>query len=78
MRLGTVNVENRPSRPPHFSLWCSQGDVAQMVERCIEAPEELRFDIFYVASNNRWGCYDLEHARNTVGYVPQDAAEDHR
>jgi hypothetical protein len=49
-----------------------------MVERCIGAPEALRFDIFYAVSNNRWSYRDVEHAREVVGYVPQDAAEDHR
>ena len=35
-------------------------------------------DIFYAISNNRWGYRDLEHARQVLGFVPQDAAEEHR
>ncbi len=78
LRIGAVNRDDRPSQPRHFSVWCSQRDIAQMVERCIGAPEALRFDIFYAVSNNRWSYRDVEHAREVVGYVPQDAAEDHR
>ena len=78
LRIGAVNQEDRPQRPRDFSVWCSQRDIAQMIERCIDAPDSLRFDIFYVLSNNRWGYRDLEHARNVLGFVPQDTAEERR
>ncbi len=78
LRIGAVNAEDRPTATRQFSVWCSQRDVAQMVERCITAPESLRFDIFYVVSDNKWGYRDLTHARAEVGYEPQDRAEDHR
>jgi nucleoside-diphosphate-sugar epimerase len=78
LRIGGVNQEDRPGDARQFSIWCSQRDIAQMVERCIEAPASLRYDIFYAVSNNQWSYRDVEHARQQVGYVPQDAAEDHR
>jgi hypothetical protein len=49
-----------------------------MVERCLAAPDRLRFDVFFVTSDNKWSYRDIEHARAVVGYVPQDRAEDHR
>ena len=78
LRIGLVNVENRPTNLRQFSVWCSQRDIGQMVERCIEAPSELRFDIFYVVSRNKWGYRDISHAREVVGYEPQDEAEAYR
>ena len=36
-------------------MWCSQRDVATVAELAINAPPELRFDIFYALSNNRYG-----------------------
>ena len=78
LRIGAVHAEDRPVSARDFSVWCSQRDIVQMIARCIDAPEGLRFDIFYVLSNNRWGYRDLEHARQVLGFVPQDAAEDHR
>jgi nucleoside-diphosphate-sugar epimerase len=78
LRFGVVNQADRPTDIRHFPIWCSQRDAAQMVERCIGAPAELKYDIFFVTSNNRWGYRDLSHARSVVGYVPEDAAEDHR
>lgn len=78
LRYGRVKAEDRPSTSRDFSVWCSHRDSAQMVERCIEAPESVHFDIFYVVSNNRWRHRDIEHARQVVGYDPRDNAEDYR
>ena len=78
LRIGAVNLEDRPLQPRQFSIWCSQRDVASMVEKCIEAPESLKFDVFYVVSRNKWNYRDLEHARDVVGFEPQDTAERYR
>jgi nucleoside-diphosphate-sugar epimerase len=78
VRIGAVTADDRPSTPRHFSVWCSQRDVARMIARCIAAPDSLRFDIFYAVSDNRWGYRDLEHARAVLGFEPLDRAEDHR
>ena len=78
LRIGLVNKENRPTDSRQFSVWCSQRDISQMVERCIEAPPELRFDIFYALSRNKWGYRDISHAREVVGFDPEDEAESYR
>jgi nucleoside-diphosphate-sugar epimerase len=78
LRIGHVTREDRPTSTRDFSIWCSQRDIAQMVERCVEAPAELRYDIFFVLSENKWGYRDLEHPRQVLGFVPQDRAEDYR
>jgi nucleoside-diphosphate-sugar epimerase len=78
LRIGAVNREDRPRREREFSVWCSQRDVAQMVERAIEAPPTVRFDVFYAVSDNRWSYRDIEHARTVLGFEPLDRAEDHR
>ena len=78
LRIGAVNHEDRPLQTRQFPVWCSQRDIAQMVERCIAAPKKLRFDIFYVVSNNKWSYRDLKHARKVIGFKPRDSAEDYR
>lgn len=78
LRIGAVIQEDRPLETRHFSIWCSQRDVAAIVEKCIEAGDDVKFDIFYVCSNNRWCYRDMEHARIVLGYVPQDSADDFR
>ena len=76
IRIGWVVAEDRPPNPNAVDIWCSQRDIAQLVERCIAAPEDLRFGIYYGMSKNRWNWVDLEAAREQVGYEPQDSAED--
>ena len=78
VRIGAVNAEDRPKVPREFSAWCSQRDIVNLLERCIEAPEALRYDIFFGTSRNKWGYRDLEHPRAVLGWEPVDAAEDHR
>jgi NAD+ dependent glucose-6-phosphate dehydrogenase len=58
-------------------LWCSQRDIVQMVERCILAPDSLRFDVFFGQSDNQYNFVDIQHARDVLGYEPQDRAEEH-
>jgi nucleoside-diphosphate-sugar epimerase len=78
LRIGAVKAADRPLVPRDFAVWCSQRDVAQIVERAIAAPDDVRFGIFYVTSHNKWGYRDLEPARAVLGFEPQDRAEDHR
>ena len=77
LRIGWVTPEDRPAHPQARILWCSQRDIVQLVERCINAPPSLRFDIFFGQSDNRYNLVDIQHAREVLGYAPQDRAEDH-
>ncbi len=78
VRIGRVRAEDRPMSPREFSVFCSQRDVCRMLLLCLEAPETLRFDIFFAQSRNRWSYRDLEHSRAVLGFEPADAAEDYR
>ena len=77
VRPGWVVAEDRPPNPGSAHLWCSQRDMAQLIQRCIDAPADLRFAIYYGMSDNQWRWVDLEAARQQVGYLPLDRAEDH-
>jgi nucleoside-diphosphate-sugar epimerase len=78
VRIGHVTAEDRPRAPRDFSVWCSQRDVARMIEACLRAPDSLRFDVFFAVSNNTWSYRDLDHARRVLGFEPLDAAETYR
>ena len=78
LRIGWVVAEDKPRNPESAAdIWCSQRDIAQLIEACICAPPELKFDIFYGMSDNAGRWVDIEGATRRVGYVPQDRAEDH-
>jgi len=76
LRIGSVTRENRPREMRERSVYLSHNDIAQALEKCIEAPESVKYDIFQATSNNKWNYRDLEHFREVAGYVPQDSADD--
>jgi uronate dehydrogenase len=78
LRIGHVSAGDRPVKPREFAVWCSRRDIAQAIERALAAPDSLRFDVFFITSENKWGYRDIEHARAVLGYVPEDRAEDYR
>jgi len=78
LRIGHVSAADRPVKPREFAVWCSRRDIAQAIERALAAPDSLRFDVFFITSENKWGYRDIEHARAVLGYVPEDRAEDYR
>ena len=78
LRIGVVNRADRPTSAREFSVWCSQRDIAQMVRRCIDAPQSLKFATFYAVSDNKWGYRSLDNARRELGFEPEDNAERHR
>ena len=78
IRIGRVKAEDRPTTARDFSVWLSQRDCVDILERAIDAPAGLLFGIFFATSDNRWSYRDLAHARATLGFVPRDRAEDHR
>jgi nucleoside-diphosphate-sugar epimerase len=78
VRIGRVHAQDRPLSSREFSVWCSQRDIVRLLERCLDAPATLRYEIVFGNSRNKWGYRDLEHTREVLGWEPVDAAEDHR
>ncbi|MDA0748006.1 MAG: NAD(P)-dependent oxidoreductase [bacterium] len=76
LRIGWVVAEDQPPTPITRDVWCSQRDIVQLIECCINAPESLRYDIFYGMNDDRYRWVDIDHARKTVGFNPQDRAAD--
>ncbi|HCI85367.1 MAG TPA: NAD(P)-dependent oxidoreductase [Dehalococcoidia bacterium] len=77
LRIGTVNAQNSPKGSVRtLATWLSHRDLAQLVTQCITQP--LGFEIFYGVSDNTWRFWDTDHAKNTIGYAPQDNGEDYR
>jgi len=76
IRVGWVVAEDRPPNRKAVDIWCSQRDIGGLIKACVDAPEEVRFGIFYGMSNNRYCWQSLDNARELLGFVPQDRAED--
>ncbi len=46
LRIGWVVADDVPPNLVAITQWCSQRDIVQLVERCMDAPDDLRYDIF--------------------------------
>ncbi|MEK7399281.1 MAG: NAD(P)-dependent oxidoreductase [Candidatus Poribacteria bacterium] len=77
LRIGWVVDDDRPPKPMSRSVWCSKRDMVQLVECCINANENIRFDVFFGVSDNRYRWVDIEHAKEAIGYIPQDKEQDY-
>ena len=75
VRIGAVPADNRQGDPTTAANFLSHGDVTSILQACIEAHPMLAYDVFFATSKNRWGYRDLEHAREVLGWEPQDSAE---
>jgi uronate dehydrogenase len=60
--------------PQLLDIVITQRDMAQLLHRCVLAPEAVRFEVLHALSDNRWKRLDLARARAVVGYAPQDDA----
>ena len=78
LRIGTFQPEAsvRSRRDDRIlSTWLSHRDAVQLIWRSIEA-EPVTFGIYYGISNNARAYWDIQNAREELGYDPEDNAED--
>lgn len=75
VRIGQVE-RDRPRPPQSADIFVSQRDIVQMFIRCVAAAADIRFDIYYGLSNNDYRWVDIRRAKEKIGYVPDDRAED--
>lgn len=71
IRMGGVHSMDKVPKPvlPNAS---TKNDMVRLVELCVEAHDNLKFEILYGISNSDHRWVDLEHTAKTVGYVPED------
>jgi uronate dehydrogenase len=74
LRIG--NVGDAPIDQRRMSIWLKPEDLVQLVRIGLEHPD-IRFEIFYGASDNEAAWWDNSNARR-FGYKPQGRAEDFR
>jgi nucleoside-diphosphate-sugar epimerase len=72
LRIGTVNRRDRPEDKRHYATLLTHADLVRLVECAIEAPETVRHGVFYGVSDNTWRIWEIEDARELLGYVPRD------
>ena len=76
VRIGSVTQGDRPRTVRENAIYLSHRDVATHLKACIDAPDSVRCDTFFAVSNNRWNYRDLSHAKEVLGWEPEDTADD--
>ncbi len=77
IRVGKVEINDVPLNARNASVWCSHRDILQMIDKAVHAPDDLKFAVVFACSDNPTRYRDIEHARETLGFVPQDSAAGH-
>lgn len=75
LRIGAVLDTDQPKLRRQYPGYLSHRDIAQAIEKSIDAPETVRYGVFDIVSNNRWAWRSVQHAREVLGYEPQDSAD---
>ncbi len=55
------------------AVWLSKRDCAELIAACLDS-EDVTWAVVYGVSANPGRFWDLEHARELLGWEPQDAA----
>ncbi len=71
-RIGRVRAEDRPANIREVAVHFGHRDIRQFFEKCVDAPDSLKWDVFYGVSDNFTRYRDLTHSAEVIGYVPQD------
>jgi nucleoside-diphosphate-sugar epimerase len=75
IRVGAVLADDTPSLVRELPGFLSQRDLVSIIDKCLGAPDDLRFDIFHAVSNNSRRWRDIEHARDVLGWEPVDSSD---
>jgi len=77
VRVGKVEVADVPASVRAEAVWCSHRDIVQFLEKCVDAPDEIGFEILFAVSDNATGYREWQSAKELVGYEPQDNSAMH-
>ena len=72
LRISSCTAEDNAAPGRAQANWSSYRDLQQLTVKCIEAPQNLKFDIFWATSDNKKLFRDNSHAKKVLGYAPQD------
>jgi uronate dehydrogenase len=77
LRIGSFHVDPPFPQSLHDDIlpaWCSQEDLAQLLDRCLQT-DDLGFQVFYAVSDNKRRLWDIQNAQKLVGYHSGSNAE---
>ncbi|MSU47232.1 MAG: NAD(P)-dependent oxidoreductase [Lacunisphaera sp.] len=70
IRLGAVNKENRPLVRRLYPGYLSQSDCVQLIDKCLGAPESLKYEIVNAISENKYRWRSTDRTKEIFGWRP--------
>ena len=70
LRIGYTASNDNPGKG--MSLWLSHRDCTQIIMKSVDAPESLKYGVYFAMSDNYWNIFSIEKAKKELGYKPQD------
>jgi NAD+ dependent glucose-6-phosphate dehydrogenase len=77
VRIGKVEVNDIPLNTRNAAVWCSHRDIIQMIDKAVHAPNDLKYAVVFACSDNPTRWRDIEHAKEILGFVPEDSSANH-
>ena len=71
LRIGWVYKEIEATEPFMQSVWCSQTDIKQIIDLAVQATANPIYDICYAVTEGPYRWVDIEHSRESLGYISQ-------
>jgi nucleoside-diphosphate-sugar epimerase len=68
-----IDLDEAGRRNRMRAVWLSKRDCAELIARCLDV-EDVPWALVYGVSANARRFWDLDHARDLLGWEPQDAA----
>ncbi len=78
LRIGTVNKFNKPMDIRQFATLLTHRDLIQLISKSIDAKSDIKYEVFYGVSNNKWRIWDLAEPAAKISYKPTESSEVYR
>lgn len=75
LRLGGVFEGDRPLLRRHYPGYLSQSDCVQLIDKCLCAPESLKFEVFNAISENKYRWRSTTRTKDVLGWQPTGCAD---
>ena len=75
VRIGLVKPIDRPTDTRSKSVHVSHRDIGRFFQKCIDAPKNIKYEILFATSKNKWSYRNITDAKNLIGFEPLDSAD---
>lgn len=76
IRLGAVLKDDRPLVRRHYPGYLAQADCVQLIDKCLSAPESLKYEVLNAISENKYRWRSTQRTKDVLGWRPTGRADE--